>query len=1085
MANDPVMTTHRFSRAIALAALLALAMPGGALAAPPEAQDDTGTVAEDASPTTFDVLSNDADADMDPLTIAGATDPPHGTVEVVGGGSSLTYEPDVDYHGPDSFSYTVTDGSETDTADVAVTVSSVNDPPNAVNDTESVTEDTTTTLDVLANDIDPDDSLDIVAVTDGAKGSVTVTHAGADVRYDPNPNATGADSFTYTISDGTDEDTATVSVTITAVDDSPTAIDDSQGVTEDVTTSIDVLDNDTDIDGGLKQVTGRTNGTKGDVTITGGGTGVSYDPDPNATGSDSFTYTLNGGSEATVSITIAPVDDLPVAIDDGFTVAEDAGVQTLDVRDNDNDVDGGAMLVTGVTDPPKGTASVSSGGATVRYTPNANATGSDSFDYTITGGSTATVTISITPSNDSPTADPDSITIAEDAAPTVVPVLTGDIDIDGDSLTIQNASDPAHGTVVVAGNDLSLTYEPDPNYHGPDAFTYTLSDGRGGTDPGAVSVTVTSVNDFPVADNESISVVEDALPTAVTVLVGDTDVDLDVLVIATTSDPAHGTVDVAADDQSLTYQPDLDYFGPDTFTYIVSDGHGGTDQGNVAVSVTAVDDPPVAVADSVTVAEDAPVQTLQVLVNDIDIDAGPKSVASVGPATKGSTSVAPGNGAVRYTPAPDATGADTFSYTLNGGSVATVSVTITPVNDAPVALPDSLSIPASASPVPVPVLANDTDVDNDPLTISGKTDPMKGMVVIGSGGTSITYQPFPGLFGLDSFTYTASDGHGGTAIGTVSVTITAGNHAPNAVNDARSVAQGSGATPLTVLANDQDADGNTLTITARTHGAHGTVAITGGGTGLTYDPVTGYHGTDTFTYTISDGLASDLATVRVTVVRDTTRPVVVAPAQRFPGHTVGSSTTKTRLTWGATDPGSGITRYKLQVSVDGGRWKSIALPRATSRTIVRSLATGHTYRFRVRATDGEGNVSAYVNGPLLKPVRYSEASTKIVYTGSWAKTKAAKALGGATRHATSSAKRARFTFTAYDVGWIATTTTRSGKARLYLDGILVATIDLDRARTAYRKLVFARHFATLGPHTLEIQPVGDGRVDIDGLVILR
>ena len=440
-------------------------------------------------------------------------------------------------------------------------------------------------------------------------------------------------------------------------------------------------------------------------------------------------------------------------------------------------------------------------------------------------------------------------------------------------------------------------------------------------------------------------------------------------------------------------------------------------------------DEPQAIADSFVIAEDATVQTLDVLANDTDIDGGPKEVTAVGSATKGTPSVSPGNDAVRYLPEADANGTDSFTYTLNGGSVATVTVTITASNDPPVAEPNSLNIPANAAAVDVHALANDRDVDGDTLTISAKTNPSKGQVVIGGGGATITYQPFHNLFGPDSFTYTVSDGHGGTAIGTVSVTITSGNHAPNAVNDSLHVPQGAGPRQLTILANDQDVDGNNLTIKAKTNGAHGTVVITGGGTGLTYNPVNSYHGIDTFTYTISDGLLADTATVLVTVDRDRTAPVVVAPTERFPGHTVGSSTTKARLTWSARDPGSGVKRYKLQVSVDGGGWKTISLPKATTKSIDPTLKTGHTYRFRVRAMDGMGNVSAYVKGPLLKVVRYSEASGMLEYVGVWARSTTTKALGGATRHAASSAKRATFVFTGYDIGWIATTATSSGKAR--------------------------------------------------------
>lgn len=889
------MTTHRLSRAIALGVMLALAMPGGALAAAPDAQDDTVTVAEDDLATTINVLSND---DGNLLTIVAVTGSDHGTVAITDGASSVTYEPDADYNGSDSFQYTVSDETDEDTATVNVTVTSVNDSPAAKNDTRTVDEDAAATpMDVLGNDDDPEgDDITIISVGTALHGMTAITGDESNVSYRPNSNFFGSDSFTYTISDGEDEDTATVTVTVTDIDDAPVAVDDEADVAEDVTTPIDVLGNDTDIDGGPRQVSSRTNGAHGDVTITGGGTGVSYDPDLNYVGVDSFTYKLNGGSQATVTVTVGAADDPPVARPDTFTILEDATIQSFDVLDNDTDIDFGPMSVASVTDPPKGTASLAPGGSAVRYIPTANANGDDEFDYTLNGGSTTTVT----------------------------------------------------------------------------------------------------------------------------------------------------------------------------------------------VHVTAVDDPPVAALDTFTVAEDplspAP---LDVRTNDTDIDGGPKTIVSSTNGSKGTVAIVGGGTSLTYMPAANATGADTFTYTLNGGSVASVNITITPSNDLPVAGPDSLSIPAGAAAVPVSVLANDTDVDGDALTIASNTAPGKGAVQIGAGGTSLTYKPFPGLFGADSFTYTVTDGNGGTAVGTVSVIITSGNHAPSAVNDARSVPQGAGPTPLTILANDQDLDGNTLTITAKTNGDHGTVVITGGGTGLTYNPVNSYDGIDTFTYTISDGLASDSATVLVTVVHDDAPPVVVAPLARVSGQTVGAATTKTRLTWGATDPGSGIKRYKVQVSIDGKAWKTLRLPKTTSRTLAPALRTGHTYRFRVRATDGEGNTSAYVKGPLLTPVRSSEASVKVAYIGAWAKTKTTKALGGATRHATSSAKRARFTFTAYDVGWIATRTTKSGKARVYIDGALVMTIDLDRAKTTYRKLVFARHFAALGPHVLEIQPVGDGRVDIDGFVVLR
>ena len=152
-----VMTTYRLSRAIALALLAALLMPGGALAAAPEAHNDMKTVLKDASPTTINVLANDIDDDEDALTIVGATDPAHGAVVVADDGSSLSYRPDADFDGDDTFEYTVSDGTETDSAGVDVTVTAVDDPPVAVDEGITFQEDwDTLLLDVLDNDTDVD-----------------------------------------------------------------------------------------------------------------------------------------------------------------------------------------------------------------------------------------------------------------------------------------------------------------------------------------------------------------------------------------------------------------------------------------------------------------------------------------------------------------------------------------------------------------------------------------------------------------------------------------------------------------------------------------------------------------------------------------------------------------------------------------------------------------------------------------------------------------------------------------------------------------------------------------------------------------
>ena len=213
-------------------------------------------------------------------------------------------------------------------------------------------DDDPTAVDVLDDDTDADDDpLLITATSTPAKGTVLITGDGTGLTYEPNANANGADTFTYTIDDdhgGTD--TATVHVTITPDNDAPVAGDDTLTVAEDTAaaTAVPVLGNDSDVDGDTRTITARTDGAKGVVVITGGGTGLTYKPYLNANGSDSFTYTIDDGhgatDDGTVNVTITPVNDKPDARNDtAFTVPQGAGSTSLAVLTNDTDVDRDAL----------------------------------------------------------------------------------------------------------------------------------------------------------------------------------------------------------------------------------------------------------------------------------------------------------------------------------------------------------------------------------------------------------------------------------------------------------------------------------------------------------------------------------------------------------------------------------------------------------------------------------------------------------------------------------------------------------------------------------------------------------------------
>ena len=185
------------------------------------------------------------------------------------------------------------------------------------------------------------------------------------------------------------------------------------------------------------------------------------------------------------------------------------------------------------------------------------------------------------------------------------------------------------------------------------------------------------------------------------------------------------------------------------------------------------------------------------------------------------------------------------------------------------------------------------------------------------------------------------------------------------------------------------------------------------------------------------------------------------------------------------DLGAGIGSYHLQVSVNGGAYSTIALASPTATSIDRTLAFGSSYRFRIRAKDRAGNVGAFTSWPTMTPNVLQEGTSLATYTGSWSVATHPSASKGKTRHASSASRRVVVRFIGRDVGWVATRTTASGRAVVRVDGIVVGTVQLDRASNAYRQLVLGRDLSTAGWHTIDIRPLGDGRVDLDAIVTLR
>ena len=477
-----------------------------------------------------------------------------------------------------------------------------------------------------------------------------------------------------------------------------------------------------------------------------------------------------GGDESDVYV--AFVEDIaPVATNATATTTEDIPV-TIDVLANDTDVDGDPLTVTNLTQPTNGTTTLNVDN-TVTYTPNAGFSGSDSFTYTANDGiadsNVATVSVTVNAVNDAPVATNDTATTTEDI-PVTIAVLANDTDADGDPLTVTNLTQPTNGTATL-NPDNTVTYTPNPDFNGSDSVTYTANDGITDSNVATVSVTVNAVNDAPVANDDTAATTED-IPVPIAVLANDTDVDGDPLTATNLTQPTNGTTTLNVDN-TVTYTPNAGFTGSDSFTYTANDGTADSNVATVAVTVNRVNDAAVATNDTATTTEDIPV-TIAVLANDTDADGDPLTVTNLTQPTNGTATLNPDD-TVTYTPNPDFHGSDSFTYTANDGiadsNVATVSVTVDAVNDAPVATNDAATT-TEDTPVTIAVLANDTDVDGDPLTVTNLTQPANGTTTLTVDNT-VTYAPNAGFSGSDSFTYTANDSTVDSNVATVSVTVNA------------------------------------------------------------------------------------------------------------------------------------------------------------------------------------------------------------------------------------------------------------------------------------------------------------------------
>jgi VCBS repeat-containing protein len=537
---------------------------------------------------------------------------------------------------------------------------------------------------LLRNDTDVDgDTLSVTSVQNPTHGSVALNNNGV-ITFTPDANYNGEATFQYSISDGHGgTSNATVTLYVTAVNDAPTTSNQSLTTAEDTALTGTIVGND--IDGDALTYTLAIGPAHGSLTLNANGT-FTYTPTANYNGADSFTVKVADPSGAfvnsVISVGVTPVNDAPTTADQSKTTAEDTAVSGQIVA---SDVDGDTLSYAIRSGTAHGSLVLNTSTGAYTYTPTGNYNGSDSFTIRVSDGKGGTadsvVNINVTPVNDAPTSSNQSLTTAEDTA------LTGTIvgnDIDGDALTYTLATGPAHGSLTLNANG-TFTYTPTANYNGADSFTVKVADPSGAFVNSVVSVGVTPVNDAPTTSNYTKTTTED---TAVTGQVVGSDVDNDTLSYAVKTAAAHGTVVLNTTTGAYTYTPATNYNGADSFTVQVSDGKGGLVDSLVSINVTPVNDAPTTTNQSLTTNEDTPLSG-SIVGNDVDGDTLAYSLTT-GPAH--GTLTLNANGTFTYTPTANYNGSDSFTVKVadpSGAFVSSViSVGVTPVNDAPVAVAD-------------------------------------------------------------------------------------------------------------------------------------------------------------------------------------------------------------------------------------------------------------------------------------------------------------------------------------------------------------------------------------------------------------
>ncbi len=814
----------------------------------PLAYDDTYRLDEDASTTTLDVLQNDDDQDASGLTIKRLYNVTGGTAQLVN--NKVEYTLDANFWGNATISYTMQDGEgDSASATAYIEVVGANDYPVANDDYYYIDEDNDLLLMLLSNDVDDDQrGLTLSRLNDPLYGELD--QIAGQWMYSPNQDFCGLDSFRYFIEDwNNDMAFAWATINVNCINEAPRALADTFVLNEDAPMTVfDVMQNDEDPDHSGVTLIAVFDVSGGDAIIS--NQKIEYSLTPNYSGIAGFSYVLQDGENdldtVAVHIVVLPLNDSPIANNDTLVVREDS-VFVLDVLANDEDVDFGGLIVESFTKPQHG--GVAENGGIVTYIPTDNYCGQDSFMYIIADKEgdkdLAWVYISVSCVNDVPLALADSFMIQEDDLTTEFNVLQNDKDFDNSGLLLSQIYGVIGGSAYVFNHHIY--FKPQANFFGDASLHYVIVDGENDKDTAEVHIYVLAGNDYPVAYDDSYTLNEDTF-IVLSLFSNDVDVDRNGLLLDSLGLPQNGVVRDSAG--VVTYIPEANYYGVDSFMYVVRDAEADRAYAWARFTILGVNDSPVALLDSIWVSEDK-ATIFYPLINDLDPDMTGISVFSLGSPVNGNVTL--NVGVCSYKSNVNYNGLDSLFYTISDAqgdkSTAKLIFTVTPVNDYPLAYDDYV-LATEDLDLFINPLINDTDVEDIvPKTFVIHQEPILGSYELVSG--QIKYSPYSNLWGQDTISYVAKDSyHAVSNIARIIITIDSVNESPILSDYHHNLDEDfSDTTSVLLLAFDPDFSG--LNLVSADDGAHGKTSLWGDK--VIYTPDSNYYGNDIVSYRVKDG----------------------------------------------------------------------------------------------------------------------------------------------------------------------------------------------------------------------------------------